>query len=163
MTDGTSRKHEATNASASQATRTPVAQQRRNNDEDCGKKSEAVPLRIDSPLPAECEAIVERTMGCLIQVHRHLGPGLSEHVYTLATSVELDAAGILHERERPLPIYYRDRLLCQHRVDVLVDRQLVLEIKCVERIIQSTSRSWSAIFDLAMRDLGWWSISTSKS
>jgi GxxExxY protein len=80
------------------------------------------------------EAIVERTIGCLIQVHRQLGPGLGEHVYTLATSVELDAAGIPHERERPLPIYYRDRILCQHRVDVLVDRQLVLEIKCVERI-----------------------------
>jgi GxxExxY protein len=90
--------------------------------------------RAISRLPAATKALIERVIGCCIDVHRELGPGLSEIVYASACSVELEARGIPHEREKSLPVVYRGRTLCNHRVDLLVDGQLVVEIKAVERL-----------------------------
>ena len=50
--------------------------------------------RVRSPLPPETEALVRLPIGCLLEVHRDLEPGLSELAYTAATCVELDAAGV---------------------------------------------------------------------
>ena len=74
------------------------------------------------------------TIGSCIAVHRELGPGMSEVVYSRATCIELDARGIPFEAEKAVSIRYRDKLLCQQRIDLFVDNRLVLEIKSVERI-----------------------------
>jgi GxxExxY protein len=90
--------------------------------------------RAPSSLPADLERLVRRIIGCCLDAHSALGPGLSELVYVGACCVELGEAGLLYEREKALPVVYRDRTLCHQRVDILVDRQVVLEVKAVDRI-----------------------------
>lgn len=91
-------------------------------------------LRIASPLSAEVEELVTRIIGCCIAVHRSLGPGLLESIYSRATCLELSAAGIPFEREPQMPVTYRGELLCIQRLDIVAAGQVVLELKAVERL-----------------------------
>jgi GxxExxY protein len=91
-------------------------------------------LRIHSPLSDDLESLITEIIGLCIDVHRELGPGLNESVYARACRVELEARGISYESEYPVPIRYRGQLLCHQRVDLFVDRRLVLELKSVEVI-----------------------------
>jgi GxxExxY protein len=91
-------------------------------------------LRVPSPLPEDLESLVTEIIGLCIDVYRELGPGLNESVYARACRVELEARGISHESEHPVPIRYRGKLLCHQRIDLLVDRRLVLELKSVDAI-----------------------------
>ena len=68
-------------------------------------------LRVPSRLPAEVEELVTRVIGCCITVHRSLGPGLLESIYSRAMCLELTAAGIPFERELQIPVSYRDECL----------------------------------------------------
>ena len=78
----------------------------------------------------------ERVIGLGIDVHRHLGPGLLESAYEECLCFELAQAGIAHRRQVPLPIVYKDiRLDCGYRMDIVVDNELIVEIKAVERIL----------------------------
>jgi GxxExxY protein len=85
-------------------------------------------------LPDQTECLVRRAIGCCLAVHRELGPGLSEAVYSRAVAIELTAAAIHFEVERPFPVRYRGHLLCHQRVDLYLEQQLVLEIKAVEQL-----------------------------
>ena len=91
-------------------------------------------LRIASTLPPELEALVKRTIGALLAVHRELGAGMSESIYAAATRIELNLWGIPHESEKRIPVRYRGNLIGHHQVDLLVDSKLVVEIKSVEVI-----------------------------
>ena len=91
-------------------------------------------LRVASPLPTEVEELITRVIGCLIAVHRTLGPGLLESIYSRAIGLELSAAGIPFEREVEIPVSYRDELLCVQRLDIVVAGRIVLEVKSVERL-----------------------------
>ena len=90
--------------------------------------------RANSSLPAELEDLMETTIGCCLSVHKELGPGLNEGVYTRACCLEFSACGLAFEREKAIVIRYRDQLLCHQRIDFLVEQQLILEIKSVERL-----------------------------
>jgi len=80
--------------------------------------------------------LTERVIGLAIDVHRHLGPGLLESAYEECLCFELDQAGIEHRRQVPLPVVYKDvRLDCGYRMDIVVGRQLIVEIKAVDRIM----------------------------
>jgi len=91
-------------------------------------------LRIDRRLSEELEDLVYRTIGCCIAVHRALGPGLLEAVYSRALGLELTAHELSFDRERGFPVFYRGELLCEQRIDFIVCRELVLEIKSVEHL-----------------------------
>ena len=91
-------------------------------------------LRVPSNLPAELEELIHATIGCCITVHRALGPGLLEKIYSRAIAMELSAAGIGIECEKHYPVMYRGQLLSHQRVDFVVAGQVVLEIKSVERL-----------------------------
>ena len=91
-------------------------------------------LRVPSPLPTEVEELITRVIGCLIAVHRTLGPGLLESIYSRAIGLELTAEGILFEREVQIPVSYREELLCVQRLDLVVASLIVLEVKSVERL-----------------------------
>jgi GxxExxY protein len=67
-------------------------------------------------------------------VHRELGPGLLEKIYSRAMCIELTAKGIRFEREKRYPIRYRGQLLAEQRVDFIVENQIVLEIKSIEQL-----------------------------
>jgi GxxExxY protein len=91
-------------------------------------------LRIPSSLPQELEDLIERVIGCCIRVHRALGPGLLESIYAGALCIEFKHEGIGYEREREIPVFYRDELVCCQRLDIVVANEVVLEIKSVERL-----------------------------
>ena len=91
-------------------------------------------LHVNSPLSAEVDALVHETIGCCIRVHRALGPGLLETIYSKAIALELGAAGISFDRERTYPVTYTGVLLCEQRVDFVVGGEIVVEIKSVEHL-----------------------------
>src|SRR5712692_8589737 len=80
--------------------------------------------------------LTDRIIGLAIDVHRHLGPGLLESAYEECLCFELSHAGIEHRRQVPLPVIYKDvRLDCGYRLDIVVQRQLIIEIKAIERVL----------------------------
>ena len=91
-------------------------------------------LRITSTLPPELEVLVRQSIGALLAVHRELGSGMSEGVYAAATRFEFSERGIPFEAEKSYPVRYRGRLLCHQRLDLFVDKRLVIEVKAVERL-----------------------------
>ena len=83
----------------------------------------------------EDNKITERIIGCAINVHRALGPGLLESAYQECLFYELKKAGLLVEKEKALPLVYEEvKLDCGYRIDLLVERQIVVEIKSVEAL-----------------------------
>jgi len=90
-------------------------------------------LRVPTPLSDEVERMIHDVIGCLIEVHRSLGPGLREKVYAKAVAIELKAAGIPFEREKRYPIRHRQQVLSELAVDFVVGKEIVLELKSVER------------------------------
>ena len=76
----------------------------------------------------------ERVIGLAIEVHRHLGPGLLESAYEECLCFELKQSAIEYRRQVSLPVAYKDvRLDCGYRMDVVVERALILEIKAIDR------------------------------
>jgi|SRR5215831_202116 len=75
-------------------------------------------------------------IGCAIEVHRNLGPGLLESTYRQCLARELSHARITFQMEVPLPVRYKDILLdCGYRIDLLVSSYLIVEIKNVEALL----------------------------
>lgn len=84
----------------------------------------------------------ERVIGLAIDVHRQLGPGLLESVYEECLCFELKHAGIAYGRQVPLALVYKNiRLECSYRMDVVVERQLIIEIKAVEQLLPNSRSS----------------------
>jgi len=77
-----------------------------------------------------------RVIGCAIEVHRTLGPGLLEPTYEQCLAHELKLKGICFLLQHPLPVEYKGlRLDCGYRVDILVNNQMILELKSVEHLL----------------------------
>ncbi|MBC7223378.1 MAG: GxxExxY protein [Anaerolineae bacterium] len=84
----------------------------------------------------EFEPLSRQVIGCAIEVHRHLGPGLLESTYEQCLAHELSLAGIPFELQVPLPVEYKGlRLDCGYRVDLLVGRQIIVELKSVDQLL----------------------------
>jgi GxxExxY protein len=77
-----------------------------------------------------------KVIGFAIEVHRNLGPGLLESAYRMCLAHELSVAGISFQMELPQPLRYKEILLdCGYRLDVLVNRELLIETKSVEALL----------------------------
>src|SRR5207237_2858990 len=84
----------------------------------------------------EFDELSRKVIGCAIEVHRNLGPGLLESTYRQCLACELSHAGIPFQMEVPLPVRYKDVLLdCGYRIDLLVSGDLIVEIKCIETLL----------------------------
>jgi len=81
----------------------------------------------------DVEEIANKVIGCAIEVHRHLGPGLLESTYEAAMGIEMEEAGLKYQRQVPFPAIYKGRTLGEYRVDLIVEDAVVVEIKSVER------------------------------
>ncbi|MGC8837420.1 MAG: GxxExxY protein [Anaerolineae bacterium] len=82
------------------------------------------------------EPLSRQVIGCAIEVHRHLGPGLLESTYEQCLAHELSLAGIPFALQVPLPVEYKGlKLDCGYRVDLLVDGQMIVELKSVDQIL----------------------------
>ena len=83
----------------------------------------------------EFDDLSTRVIGCAIEVHRELGPGLLESTYEPCFAHELTLNGILFKLQHPQPVEYKGvRLDCGYRVDLLIEDDLIVELKSVERI-----------------------------
>jgi len=80
------------------------------------------------------DPLTDRILGCAIEVHRTLGPGLLESANEECLCYELAQAGIACKRQAPLPVRYKQvSLECGYRLDILAEDQVVVELKTVEK------------------------------
>lgn len=83
----------------------------------------------------EPEAPTGEVVGAAAAVHAALGPGFLEVTYENALVIELRARGLPHARQVSIPVFYRGALVGHHRVDVLVARSIIVEMKAVKEIL----------------------------
>ena len=81
------------------------------------------------------DEITGQIVDAAIQVHRALGPGLLESAYEACLVSELVQRGFLVERQKDLPVVYRDTQIdCGYRLDLLVEGQVIVEVKAVDKL-----------------------------
>lgn len=81
-------------------------------------------------------SLTKKIIGCAIEVHKGIGPGLLESAYEECLCYELNQTGLLFQRQVELPVRYKDvKLDCGYRLDVIVENQVILEVKAVDAII----------------------------
>ena len=82
------------------------------------------------------EDLTEKVIGAAIEVHRALGPGLLESAYEECLCRELNLRGLAFQRQVPLPVEYKGvKLDCGYRLDLVVQDEVILELKCVEHLL----------------------------
>ncbi len=80
--------------------------------------------------------ITEKIIGCAIEVHRALGPGLLESAYEECLCFELSHCGLKFERQVALPVVYKGvKLDCGYRIDIVVENLVIVEIKAIANIL----------------------------
>jgi GxxExxY protein len=83
----------------------------------------------------ELNEITQKIIGCAIQVHKCLGPGLLESAYEECLSYELIKNGLNIKRQQPTPVVYKEiKLECGYRIDILVENSVVVELKVVDEL-----------------------------
>ncbi|CAG5073842.1 hypothetical protein DYBT9623_04949 [Dyadobacter sp. CECT 9623] len=79
--------------------------------------------------------VTGKIIGCCIEIHRELGPGLLESAYEECLAYELKRSGLFFERQRPVPVNYKEvRLEYGYRMDFVVENAVVVELKSVEAL-----------------------------
>lgn len=78
--------------------------------------------------------ITERIIQAVIKVHQVLGPGFLEQVYHNAISLELHRQGLTAESEKEVTIYYEGEVVGCHRLDLVVEDRVIVELKTVEEL-----------------------------
>ena len=83
----------------------------------------------------EKDRLTEKVIGCAIEVHRHLGPGLLESAYEQCLIHEMSAQRVPFRAQVPLPVQYKGvHLDCGYRIDILAAEQVIVELKSVEKM-----------------------------
>jgi GxxExxY protein len=83
--------------------------------------------------PEERDPLTEKIIGCAIEVHRTLGPGLLESTYESALCVEFQLAGLKFQRQFIVPVTYKNHSIGDYRLDLVVEKSVIVEIKSVDR------------------------------
>ena len=74
-----------------------------------------------------------KIIGCAIEVHKILGPGLLESAYEECLAFELSKAGLSVKRQKPVPVVYKTiKLECGYRIDILVENEVIVELKSID-------------------------------
>ncbi len=101
------------------------------------------------------DVISHRIIGAAIEVHRHLGPGLLESAYEARLVFELKRLGLRVEEQKPLPVIYKDvKLDCGYRLDLVVEDQVIVEIKAIEKLLPIHDAQLLSYLRLAKKRLG---------
>jgi GxxExxY protein len=77
------------------------------------------------------EDLTHKIIGCSMEVHKALGNGFQEVIYQRALEIEMGFQGLLFEREKELPIFYRGQNIGTRRVDFFVDGKVMVELKAI--------------------------------
>lgn len=79
--------------------------------------------------------IANKIIGLAIDVHKALGPGLLESVYKECLYYKIEQSGLLVEKEKPVPLIFEEvKLECGYRIDLLIEKKFVVEIKSVDTL-----------------------------
>lgn len=82
------------------------------------------------------DELTKEITGAGIEVHRELGPGLLESIYEACLALELDLRGIAYQRQKSIPLTYKGRSLASDlRIDLLVENEVIVELKAAERLL----------------------------
>jgi GxxExxY protein len=82
------------------------------------------------------DKLSNQVIGCALEVHKHLGPGLLESTYEQCLARELTNAGIPFKLQHPLPVKYKSiKLDCGYRVDLFIDKTIIVENKSVDKVL----------------------------
>jgi GxxExxY protein len=81
----------------------------------------------------DTDQLTQKIIGCAIDVHQELGPGLLESIYESAMAVELEFQKMVFRQQVIVPIQYRGRIIGEHRIDLIVENAVIVELKSVER------------------------------
>ncbi|MEX1346089.1 MAG: GxxExxY protein [Desulfobacterales bacterium] len=82
------------------------------------------------------DTLSNQIIGCAIEVHKHLGPGLLESTYEQCLAYEFKGSKMPFKLQHPLPVKYKGvKLDCGYRVDMLVDNKVIIELKSVDKIL----------------------------
>ena len=80
--------------------------------------------------------ITEKVIGACIDIHRQLGPGLLESAYEECLCYDLSTLGLAFERQKDLPVAYKQvRLACGYKIDIVVESLVIIELKAVEKLL----------------------------
>ena len=95
--------------------------------------------------------ITEAIIAAAIAVHRELGPGFLESIYEQALAVEFALRGIAFVRQKPIPLFYRDHQIGEHRLDFLVEEKIVVELKAIAEehgliLIEDAAQAFGATY-----------------
>jgi GxxExxY protein len=108
---------------------------------------------IDREFPHQ--ELTEAIIGCAIKVHRSLGPGLLESAYEVCLADEFDRSGIPYQRQIALPVIYEGRRLdCGYRLDFIVKEHVILELKCVDKIVPIHEAQLMTYLRLSGKEVG---------
>ncbi len=101
------------------------------------------------------DELTGKIIGCAIEVHRILGPGLLESAYEECLAYELRKAGLSFERQNSLPIVYKEiKLDHGYRLDIVVEEEVIIELKAVEAITPVHQAQMLTYMKLSGIDLG---------
>jgi GxxExxY protein len=105
---------------------------------------------IDYPL----QELTEKIIGAAVAVHRELGPGFLERIYENALILELESQGCSVEKQVTYDVLYKNELIGQHRLDILVDGEIVVELKSVEKILKVHAAQLRSTLKAAKKQVG---------
>jgi len=78
--------------------------------------------------------LTHKIIGCAMQIHRTLGNGFQKVIYQRCLAIEFEHEGIDFEREKEMPIFYRDQQVGTRRVDFLVAKCVMVELKAIDKL-----------------------------
>ena len=82
----------------------------------------------------KCQDLTHKIIGCAMTVHSALGNGFQEVIYQRALQLEFEYQGIAFEREKEMPIFYREKKIGTRRVDFFVDSIIMVELKALVKL-----------------------------
>ncbi len=101
------------------------------------------------------DQITHGIIGAAIEVHRHLGPGLLESAYEACLVFEIKRLGMKVEVQKPLPVVYKDvKLDCGYRLDLVVEDEIIVEIKAIEKLLPIHDAQLLSYLRLARKRVG---------
>ena len=104
----------------------------------------------------ELNELTSKIIGAAINVHKELGPGLLESVYQSCMEIELKDMGLKIESEAALPVFYHGQKIAEEgfRLDILVENQIIIELKSVEQIQPVHKKQLLTYLRIANKPLG---------
>lgn len=112
-------------------------------------------MKMNAGHPSAPDELTGKIIGAAIEVHRHLGPGLLESTYERCLAYELKAISLRVDEQILLPLVYKDLTIEQaYRLDLLVEDQVVVELKVVEQLTAAHEAQILTYLKLSNRKVG---------